>query len=61
MTNQLTKLLQQEKNVQDAAGLWKKNAGPIQLTGLTGSVKAGFLCALEETLQIGRASCRERV
>ena len=54
MTNQLTKLLQQEKNVQDTAGLWKKNAGPIQLTGLTGSVKAGFLCALEETLQPAR-------
>ena len=54
MTNQLTKLLQQEKNVQDAAGLWKKKAGPIQLTGLTGSVKAGFLCALEETLQPAR-------
>lgn len=54
MTNQLTKLLQQEKNVQDAAGLWKKKAGPIQLTGLTGSVKAGLLCALEETLQPAR-------
>lgn len=54
MINQLTKLLQQEKNVQDAAGLWKKNVGPIQLTGLTGSVKAGFLCALEETLQPAR-------
>lgn len=54
MTNQLTKLLQQEKNVRDAAGLWKENAGPIQLTGLTGSVKAGFLCALEETLQPSR-------
>lgn len=51
MTNTLTKLLQQEKNVREGADLWQKTPGPLQLTGLTGSVKAGFLCALQETVQ----------
>lgn len=48
MANELTKLLLQEKNVQEAGELWKKSTGPVNLTGLTASVKAGFLCALQE-------------
>ena len=48
MANELTKLLLQEKNVQEAGELWKKATGPVNLTGLTASVKAGFLCALQE-------------
>lgn len=48
MANELTKLLLQEKNVQEAGELWKKSTGPVNLTGLTVSVKAGFLCALQE-------------
>lgn len=48
MANELTKLLLQEKNVQEAGELWKKAPGPVNLTGLTASVKAGFLCALQE-------------
>ncbi|MGP2526874.1 transcription-repair coupling factor [Acidaminococcus sp. LBK-2] len=51
MTTTLTKLLIEEKNVREAAELWKRESGPVQLTGLTGSVKAGFLCALQETVQ----------
>ena len=48
MANELTKLLLQEKNVQKAGELWKKAPGPVNLTGLTASVKAGFLCALQK-------------
>lgn len=48
MANELTKLLLQEKNVQEAGKLWKESTGPVNLTGLTASVKAGFLCALQE-------------
>ncbi|WP_317302361.1 transcription-repair coupling factor [Acidaminococcus timonensis] len=48
MANELTKLLLQEKNVQEAGELWKKAPGPVNLTGLTASVKAGFLCALQK-------------
>lgn len=48
MANELTNLLLQEKNVQEAGKLWKKAMGPVNLTGLTASVKAGFLCALQE-------------
>lgn len=48
MANELTKLLLQEKNVQEAGELWQKAAGPVNVTGLTASVKAGFLCALQE-------------
>lgn len=48
MANELTKLLLQEKNVQEAGELWQKATGPVNLTGLTASVKAGFLCALQE-------------
>ncbi len=48
MANELTKLLLQEKNVQEAGELWKESTGPVNLTGLTASVKAGFLCALQE-------------
>lgn len=51
MANELTKLLLQEKNVQEAGELWKKATGPVNLTGLTASVKAGFLCALQEEVE----------
>ena len=51
MINTLTKLLLEEKNVQEAAGLWKRESGPVQLTGLTSSVKAGFLCAFQQAAQ----------
>ena len=51
MANELTKLLLQEKNVQEAGELWQKATGPVNLTGLTASVKAGFLCALQELIK----------
>lgn len=51
MANELTILLLQEKNVQEAGELWQKATGPVNLTGLTASVKAGFLCALQELIK----------
>jgi transcription-repair coupling factor (superfamily II helicase) len=48
MNNELIQLLLQEKNTKKGIALWGKNKGPLTITGLTGSVKAGFLCALQK-------------
>jgi transcription-repair coupling factor (superfamily II helicase) len=48
MSNEIIPLLLNEKNVGDGASLWQNAKGPVTLTGLTSSVKVGFLCALQE-------------
>ena len=48
MSNEIIPLLLNEKNVGDGASLWQNAKGPVALTGLTSSVKVGFLCALQE-------------
>jgi len=50
MTQELLNLIQQIKTVGDVATLWQSGHKSINLTGLTGSAKAGFLCALKEKL-----------
>ena len=52
MKQELIKLLAQEKNVCDTATMWQSGRKSITITGLTGSVKAGFLCALKTKLKI---------
>jgi transcription-repair coupling factor (superfamily II helicase) len=47
MNNELIQLLLQEKHIQKGIALWAEKQGPLTITGLAGSVKAGFLCALE--------------
>lgn len=48
MAEELISLLLKEKNIVKGIGMWKGTSGPITVTGLAGSVKAGFLCALEK-------------
>ena len=50
MTQELLNLIQQIKTVGDVTTLWQSGHKSINLTGLTGSAKAGFLCALKEKL-----------
>ena len=50
MTQELLKLIQQVQTLRDVATLWQSGHKSLSLTGLTGSVKAGFLCALKEQL-----------
>ena len=50
MAQELLNLIQQIKTVGDVATLWQSGHKSINLTGLTGSAKAGFLCALKEKL-----------
>ena len=47
MVTELIHYLQNVKAIQAGAGLWQENEGPVLYTGLTSSVKAGFLCALQ--------------
>ena len=50
MAQELLNLIQKIKTVGDVATLWQSGHKSINLTGLTGSAKAGFLCALKEKL-----------
>lgn len=47
MLTELIRYLQNVKTVQAGARLWQDHPGPVLYTGLTSSVKAGFLCTLQ--------------
>ncbi|MCH3950604.1 MAG: transcription-repair coupling factor [Acidaminococcus sp.] len=46
MEQELIKLLLKEKNIRKGIDTWRRTSGPLTFTGLTGSVKAGFLAAM---------------
>lgn len=51
--NELIRLLGREKTTKEGIQAWQKASGPLTVTGLSGSIKAGFLCALQT---FGKAS-----
>ena len=53
MMNELIRLLGREKTTKEGIQAWQKASGPLTVTGLSGSIKAGFLCALQT---FGKAS-----
>lgn len=53
MMNELIRLLGREKTTKEGIQAWQKASGPLTVTGLSGSIKAGFLGALQT---FGKAS-----
>ncbi len=51
--NELIRLLGREKTTKEGIQAWQKASGPLTVTGLSGSIKAGFLGALQT---FGKAS-----
>ena len=50
MQKEILELITKQATVQDIKTLWQSTKKSINITGLTETVKAGFLCAIKETL-----------
>ena len=52
MQNEFLALLKKINSVQDVAAMWQSGRKTINITGLMGPVKTGFLCALKEIIEL---------
>jgi len=52
MQNEFLTLLKKINSIQDVAAMWQSGEKTINITGLVGPVKTGFLCALKEVVKL---------